>query len=135
MGREHPVPLAPEAVAVLAAAKTLSQGLPLVFPSAKSSRVPFSDSTLSDLLRRAGYQGHHVPHGWRATFSSVMNERHREDRAVIELMLAHAPADHVEAAYNRTKHMARRRELAREWAGLILNGAPPAADLLSGPRK
>ena len=54
-----------------------------------------------------------VPHGWRATFSTVMNERHPADRAVIDLMLAHVSKDQVERAYKRATHMVRRR-IARQ---------------------
>ena len=53
-----------------------------------------------DLLNRAGYHGHHVPHGFRAAFPTIMNEwAEREgkehDRKVIDLMLAHVPPETV----------------------------------------
>ena len=63
----------------------------------------------------------HVPHGWRSTFSTAMNECHRADRDVIDLMLAHAPRNKVEAAYNRAEHLQRRRELAQAWANMLLD--------------
>lgn len=45
---------------------------------------------------------------------------------VIDLMLAHVPKglSSSEAAYNRSEHMEQRRELAQEWADLLL---PPTA--------
>ena len=55
-----------------------------------------SENAIGYLLDRAGYHRRHVPHGWRATFSTLMNERHRADRQVIDPMLAHAPKDKVE---------------------------------------
>jgi integrase len=87
------------------------------------------------LLNRAGYHGHHVPHGWRSTFSTAINERYRADKDIIDLMLAHISKDKVEGAYNRELHLDRRRELAQVWANLILEGARPAADLLRGQRR
>jgi hypothetical protein len=68
-----------------------------------------------------------------------MNERAQAqglagDRAIIDLMLAHIP-DGVEASYNRAAYMPRRRELAQEWADLLLNDMPPAMALLEGPRR
>ena len=75
------------------------------------------------LLNRAGYHSRHVPHGWRATFSTIMNERHRDDRHIIDLILAHAPKDKTEAAYNRAAHIGRRRELLQQWADLLLADA------------
>ena len=134
-GREHLVPLAGHAVQVLRAAQGLTGRGPLVFPNARHAHRPMSENAIGYLLNRAGYHGRHVPHGWRATFSTVMNERHRADRQVIDLMLAHAPDDKTEAAYNRALHLERRRELAQIWADMLLDGAAPASVLVDGPRR
>ena len=131
---EHVVPLASEAVEVLGALRKLGIRGELAFPSVRNWRKPMSSNALGYLLHRAGYHGKHVPHGWRSTFSSVMNERYPGDRAVIDLMLAHVIRNTVEAAYNRATHLPRRRELARAWAGLLLREAPVALDLLDGAR-
>ncbi len=64
-----------------------------------------------------------------------MNERHRANRQVIDLMLAHAPMDKVERAYNPAAHLARRRELAQEWADLLLEGMPAAREIALGRRR
>ncbi|MDN2581638.1 integrase arm-type DNA-binding domain-containing protein [Aquibium sp. ELW1220] len=133
--RDHIVPLSRQAVEAIAALQTISGRGRLAFPNTRHAHKPMSENAMGYLLNRAGYHHKHVPHGWRATFSSVMNERFPADRAVIDLMLAHVPKDAVEGAYNRALHMARRRELAQLWADLILDGLPPAEDLLSGPRR
>jgi integrase len=135
MKREHLVPLSRQAVAVLDAVRPLTGRCPLVFPSARHAHRPMSENAIGYLLNRAGYHSRHVPHGWRATFSSVMNESHRSDRHVIDLMLAHAPQDKTEAAYNRALHMARRRELAQEWADMLLEGAADLSDVVTGRRR
>ncbi|WP_028971528.1 hypothetical protein [Novosphingopyxis baekryungensis] len=60
------------------------------------------------------------------------------DRLIIDLMLAHVPAGMFESEfrYNRAKYMPRRRELAEEWAKLIMEGAiEPNAIILSPRRK
>lgn len=79
-----------------------------------------------------------------------MNERPREERqegdgAVIDLMLAHVPQagdkrdmagtlmSGSEDAYNRAAYMPRRRELAQEWADVLLDGFWPADTLIGGP--
>ena len=54
---------------------------------------------------------------------------------MIDLMLAHKPKDEVEAAYNRAQHMSRRREIAQEWADLLLEGMPSAVELVKMRRK
>jgi integrase len=134
-GEDHVVPLAPQAVEVVHALLPFVGKSGLLFPTARTTRRAISNNAIGYLLNRAGYHGQHVPHGWRAAFSSIMNERHKADRAIIDLMLAHAPKDKVEAAYNRAQHLQRRRELAEEWAGLLLDGLQPAAALLDGPRR
>lgn len=135
MGREHIVPLAPAALDVLGVVRQLSGDLPIVFPTTRDSSKPISENAIGFMLNRAGFAERHVPHGWRSTFSSVMNERHRADGDVIELMLAHQPKDAVRAAYNRTLHMARRRDLACEWAELIMLGMSPSVEILKGARR
>lgn len=133
--RDHLMPLAAQAIDVLRAAKVLSGRSLYVFPNARHSHRPMSENALGYALHRAGYHGQHVPHGWRSTFSTAMNERYPADRQVIDLMLAHMPSGGVEAAYNRALHLQRRRELAQLWADMLLEGFPPAADLLQGPRR
>lgn len=132
--RDHFVPLPPGAIEVLDALKPLTGRSPYLFPNDRHIRKPMSENALGYLLKRAGYSGKHVPHGWRSTFSTIMNERRRNDRAAIDLMLAHAPKDAVEAAYNRAEHMELRRVIADYWAQMLLDGLPPAAELLNGRR-
>lgn len=129
---DHLVPLAPQSVAILRVMQRLTGHLPLVFPSDRHSHRPMSENTLRALLIRAGYYQRHVPHGFRAAFSTVMNERVERqwraagnagvspDRSIIDLMLAHVPGNKVEGAYNRAAYMSRRRELACEWANILL---------------
>lgn len=99
-----------------------------------------SENAIGYLLNRAGYHGHHVPHGFRAAFSTIMNEwAEREgkdhDRKVIDLMLAHVPKEKVEGAYNRAAYMPRRRELAEIWAAKLSNGLPEPVALVDLPAK
>jgi integrase len=137
---EHLVPLSRQAVQALAAIRPLTRRLKLVFPSNRHLHRPLSENGIGYLYNRAGYHGRHVPHGWRAAFSTIMNERAERmkragDRAVVDLMLAHVPTNKVEGAYNRAAYMERRREIAQEWADLLTERLAPAADLLKGPRR
>lgn len=137
---DHLVPLAPQSVAVLREVRRISGGGKLVFPNARHSHRPMSENALGYLLNRAGYHGRHVPHGFRAAFSTIMNEwaqRHGrpDDRAVIDLMLAHVPTNKVEKAYNRAAYMPRRRELANAWADMIAADLVAPASLIPLPRR
>jgi len=136
--REFVVPLSVQAVEVVKAALAVSPSPQWLFTGIGTWTRPISDSTLSKLYRQSGFTGRHVPHGWRSSFSTIMNERAAQsgretDRAIIDLMLAHEQAG-VEPIYNRAAYMPRRRELAQEWADLLMQGMPPAAALLPPPR-
>ena len=132
---DHVVPLSWQAVDLLREVRRLTGRGKLVFPGQRHAHRPLSENAIGYLYNRVGYHGRHVPHGWRAAFSTIMNERHRADRAIIDLMLAHVPANKVEAAYNRAQHMTRRRALAQEWADMLMNGLSSAGTLLDGPRR
>ncbi|KQV27890.1 integrase [Rhizobium sp. Root1203] len=133
--RDHLIPLSKEAMDTIQVLRELTGRGPYVFPNSRHAHRPMSENAMGYLLNRAGYFQRHVPHGFRSTFSTIMNERFPDDRAVIDFMLAHVPKDKVEAAYNRSLYLARRKVLAQEWADLLMEGAPTAAELLSGPRK
>ncbi len=131
---DHHVPLAAQVMELLASLRILTGQGPLAFPQSRSTRKPLSDATISKMYRDAGFTGEHVPHGWRSSFSTIMNERaaamdRPEDRAIIDLMLAHRPKG-TEPIYNRAVYMPRRRVIAQEWADLLLKGFPPVSSLL-----
>lgn len=131
---EFIVPLSRQAVATVKAAMMASPSPALLFPGIGDRRKPISDSTLSKHYREAKLTGRHVPHGWRASFSTVMNERAAMagltgDRDIIDLMLAHMQAG-VEPVYNRAAYMPRRREIAQEWADLLMDGLPEPITLV-----
>ena len=49
-----------------------------------------SENTIGYIYARNGYSGRHVPHGRRAAFSTIMNERavaekRADDRAIIDV--------------------------------------------------
>lgn len=136
---EHVAPLTPQAVDVLRAVRKLTGRYPYLFHSFHSTHKPMSSSTIGVAYNRVGYRGRHVPHGWRTSFSTIMNERatvlEREaDRPIIDAMLSHKARgiSAAEMAYNRARHMPRRWELARWWADQTTEGLRPALDLLIG---
>lgn len=141
---DHDVPLAPATVSVLRAIRELTGAGKYVFPSGRSSRLPMSENALSFLYKRLGYQGRHVPHGWRSTFSTIMNEVYDDEaatgrswRAIIDAMLAHVPEGEsaAEWRYNRFKYAARRRIVANRWSDVLLEGSVPVERVLGGPRR
>jgi integrase len=139
---DHVVALAPQAVEVLEAARRLRRN-EFVFPSRVGGGRQMNRSSLNAImqtaLRNAGLGDVMVAHGWRSTFSTIMNERAPDAFRIIDVMLAHkAFRDSVDATerkasvegrYNHARHISARHRIACEWADLLLEGAPPALAL------
>lgn len=137
---EFIIPLSLQAVETVQTAAAHAKNRKYLFPSARHSHRPITDNALNMAYRRLQkFAGRHVPHGWRASFSTIMNERaialeRPADRAIIDLMLAHEP-DGVEARYNRAAYMPRRRQIAQEWADLLMKDMLGPESLLDLPRR
>jgi len=115
-GREHRVPLASRAVAVLRAAKKISDGSQLVFPG-RSVGEPMSNMVFLMMLRRMGDT--FTAHGFRSAFRDWASECTYFPREVCEMALAHAIKDKTEAAYRRGDLFEKRRELMFAWSDFI----------------
>lgn len=129
------IPLSRQAAATVQAALAIAPQTPWLFAGIGDRRKPISDSTLSKLYRIAGLEGVHVPHGWRSSFSTIMNEQcalqdRIDDRKIIDLMLAHAQPG-VEPIYNRAAYLPRRRQIAQAWADMLMQGLPPPESLIA----
>ena len=129
---DHLVPLSPAAVQLLRDVRKLhcrnanlhgpcSADLHgLIFPG-RTIDKPIGENALRDLVGAAGYADRHVPHGWRASFSTIMNEDMGEGwRSAIDAALAHSAKDKVEAAYNRSVQLDRRRQVFDRWGELLV---------------
>ena len=116
-GRPHRVPLSGAALAVLDEARALSVSSPdsLVFPAPRGGAL--SDATIGKLLKEHGIEA--VPHGFRSSFRDWANERTSTPHAVMEAALAHVVRDKAEAAYSRSDHLAKRRDLMDAWAAYL----------------
>jgi integrase len=119
-GKEHRVPLAPAALALLGEA-----GEPdaLVFPSPTKPGQPLSDITLAAVLKRMGWGGLTV-HGFRSTFRDWAGEATAHPREVVEAALAHRLKDKAEAAYARGDLFTKRRKLMEDWAAYLAHAEP-----------
>lgn len=116
---EHLIPLSRQAVAVLREIRALELPGELIFPGRRRGR-PIGEGAIGHLYAAAGYSGRHVPHGWRATFSTILNNRFPERQQLIDQALAHVgKKGKVEAAYNRAQHLDRLRDLFQSWADLV----------------
>ncbi|WEX78406.1 integrase arm-type DNA-binding domain-containing protein [Sinorhizobium numidicum] len=89
--RDHLVPLSRQAMETIAVLRSITGRGPFALPNGRHAHKAMSENALGYLLNRAGYHHKHVPHGFRSTFSTIMNERYPADRQIFDLMLAHTP--------------------------------------------
>ena len=115
-GREHPVPLAAQALDVLDRAEEIAGSGGLVFPSARGRML--SQSGMPKLLNQFGIDA--VPHGFRSSFRDWAAECTDAPREVCELALAHVNPDRVEAAYRRSDLFEKRRGLMTDWSTYVV---------------
>jgi integrase len=116
MRRDHIVPLAPQALSILAELRLISNSFAGTFVFASPSREGFmSNNTMLYALYRMGYHGRATVHGFRATASTALNEMGFRPE-VIERQLAHQEQNSVRAAYNRAEYLPERRAMMNHWA-------------------
>jgi integrase len=118
-GRAHRVPLSGRAMDILDRMDTFrctTGSEAYVFEGQKPGR-PLSDMTLTMPIRRA-----ELPitvHGFRSAFRDWCAEATNTPREVAEACLSHVVRNAVEAAYARTDHLVRRREVMDSWAEFL----------------
>ena len=120
-GRPHVVPLAPQALAVLADLRPLTGHGRYVFPSLLTGERCMSENTVRAALRRMGYSNDDMtPHGFRAMARTLMIERLPGISAdVIEAQLAHGKSGPLGMAYDRAEFMEHRRSMMSTWADYL----------------
>ena len=148
----HRVPLSDAALETLAQTYTEANGTPakatdlpslaplmrdtLIFPSAKRT-TPLSDMALSAVMRRMNADRPEdapppwrdadgreaVLHGFRATFSTWVDDTRPEEREAAEKALAHEITNRVSGAYRRSDLFDRRVRLMRDWAAHCMSAA------------
>lgn len=125
MDNEHLVPLSDQALDVLEQLKPISGRFQLIFPSERNRTRSMSDNTMRKAIFHLGYDGRHegkskaVPHGFRATASSILNESGFNPDA-IERQLAHKESNSVRAAYiYHARYLDERRTMMQWWADYL----------------
>jgi integrase len=112
MRREHRVPLCDSALKII-------DGLPqqdseYLFPGFRKGK-PLDHKTLLRVLETMGVNDTATAHGFRSTFNDWGAELGDYPMELLQLAIAHAVGDKVEAAYRRGNMLAKRHELMRDW--------------------
>jgi len=114
----HIVPLATQALELLATLRTLTGHSEWLFPGDRDPRRRMSNNTILKALERMGYKGEMTGHGFRGLASTILHEQGYA-HAHIELQLAHAPRNAVSAAYNHALYLEPRARMMQDWADFL----------------
>lgn len=118
--KEHRVPLAPRAMEIL---KALPREGDIVFIGISKGK-PLGARTLNHLLKTLRADA--TVHGFRSSLRDWAAERTRYQNHVIEMALAHAIGNAVEAAYRRGELLEQRTAQMADWARYC--ATPPAVN-------
>ncbi len=118
MSREHWVPLTKQSLEILEELQKINGDYEHVFPNRNKPRTYISNNTLLYALYRLGYHSRATVHGFRATASTILNEK-GFNRDYIETQLAHAESNGSRASYNHAQYLEPRREMLQWWADFI----------------
>lgn len=120
--RQHLVPLSDQCMQILTDIRPLSGHREFIFPSDHNPRKSANSATVNMALRRMGYHGKLVSHGFRSLASTILNEEGFEPD-LVETALSHLDKNTTRAAYNRTDYLERRRGMMDWWSDCIQDAA------------
>jgi integrase len=111
-GKEHRVPLSPQALELI---KSLyvETGNPLLFIGPRGGEA-LSSSSLGRVMER--HNRTETTHGMRASFKTWAEEQTNFSNHAIELSLAHSIGEKTEKAYHRGDMFNKRRKLMEAWS-------------------
>jgi integrase len=117
-GVQHSVPLSTQVIHLLSELAQITKAKSeYVFPAITSNLKPMSENTVNQALRRLGYTSEQAcGHGFRASARTILEEVLEFPIELIEQQLAHQVKDMHGRAYNRTKHLEKRKEMMQRWA-------------------
>ena len=93
-------------------------GLSRNVSSLKESLLLIGTNELHRMIHTLGYKGRVVGHGFRHTFSTILNDKGFNSDWV-ELQIAHVDKNNIRGVYNHALYMEGRRELMQWYADYI----------------
>lgn len=117
--KQHMVPLSKQSLNILREQQKLTGQWKWIFPNQAHHQRHMSNNTILGAIRRIGYKGRMTGHGFRALAMSTIKEKLGYRHEVVDRQLAHAPANKVDAAYDRAKFLPDRRRMMQEWADYL----------------
>jgi integrase len=113
-GKEHKVPLTERVLDILKQLPRTTDN-PHLFAGSKQGEG-LTNMTMNKGLQRMRWGTDITVHGFRSTFMDWAHDRSTFNKVVIDMALAHAVGDKVEAAYRRGDLFNKRKQLMQAWA-------------------
>ncbi|NCA28945.1 MAG: DUF4102 domain-containing protein [Proteobacteria bacterium] len=118
MGEKHIVPLSKQALEILKELNKITGNRVFIFPNQNNANKFMSENTLLGAIYRLGYKSKTTTHGFRSTFSTILNE-YGFNRDHIERQLAHGERDKVRATYNHAQYLPERKKMMQWWSDYL----------------
>lgn len=117
-GYAHVSPLPRQAVAMLRETYKTSGTFEYVFIGRNNPRKPLSDGAINVLLKRLGYQGRQVGHGFRHLIKTALSEA-GYPKEWSERQLSHSDPDKMSGTYDKAMFLEDRRVMMQAWADYL----------------
>lgn len=116
---DHIVPLSRQAMEILYDIHKHTGNCKYIFAGTRKQEKPISDGTINKALRKLGYKGRMVGHGWRSSASTLINEESDTEGHLIEHQLAHSLTHPLGQTYNRAEYLPNRGVMMQDWADYL----------------
>jgi integrase len=114
----HIVPLSKQALSLFEEMRHLSGNYEHVFPNRSKPMQVMSENTILFSLYRMGYRSRTTAHGFRATASTILNEK-GFNKDHVEVQLSHGERDQVRGSYNHALYLDQRKVMMQWWADYL----------------
>jgi integrase len=116
---DHIVPLSTQAVEILRAQFELTGHSKYVFTNGRTDARPMSDGAMSAALCRLTYAGEHMPHGFRTTAKTLIQDVLKVESELVERQLAHKVGSGTASAYDKSQRLDERRQMMQAYNNLL----------------
>lgn len=118
MDRPHLVPLSDQLVGLLKELFQLTGRFVHLFPGRNDPSTVMSGNTINQMIHKLGYKGKVVGHGFRHTFSTILNDQ-GFNADWVEIQIAHVDKNRMRGVYNHALYLEGRREMMQWYADYI----------------
>lgn len=119
MRRDHAVPLTDQTFKLFKELYDHRIDDGYIFKNSRNIGQPSPSASVLAIIKRNGYGGEMVTHGFRSLFSTHANNSKKFRADVIEYQIAHVPKDRIRGIYNRAEYWDERIELMQWYSGEV----------------